>query len=193
MKSDTKQTWQPTLTLAKLFEEQNQFFDALAIYEIINQTDDSPEIRQKIEYLQSRIMNDSNMHYDERIEKLFSQEELTYLKIMNHSAFENLSRMRAQYSQGSSDYEITLEDEDLRDRPTVSSYELRRMVGEIDEMAEQAEQEESTAEEAATISDLQKELIKRFGKDSKLTDISVQEFMQLLQDYNLLAKFSQKK
>lgn len=197
MKSDAgRQTWKPTLTLAKLFEEQNQFFDALAIYEIISQTDDSPEIRQKIEYLQSRIMDDSNMHYDERIEKLFSQEELVYLKIMNHSAFENLSRMRAQYSQGSSDYEITLEDEDIRDRPTVSSFELRRMVGEIDELAEQteaAEASEASGETPATISDLQKELIKRFGKDSKLTDISVQEFMQLLQDYNLLAKFSQKK
>jgi hypothetical protein len=194
MKSDAvSSNWKPTLTLARLFEEQNQFYDALAIYEIISQSNDSPEIRQKVEYLQSRIMNDPNMRYDERIEKLFSQEELSYLKIMNHSAFENLSRMQKQYAQGESDYEVVLDEEDLRDRPTVSSFELRRMVGEIDELADRGSGIQTQEEDDATIADLQKELIKRFGKDSKLNDISVQEFMQLLQEYNLLAKFSNKK
>jgi len=194
MKSDTSNpAWKPTLTLAKLFEEQNQFYDALAIYEIISQTDDTPELHQKIENLQKRILNDPNMRYDSRIEQLFSPEELTYLKILNHSAFENLSRMQTQYAQGGSDYEVTLDDEDPRDRPTVSAFELKRMVDEIDALADRGSDNPPSEEDEATIADLQKELIKRFGKDSKLNDISVQEFMQLLQEYNLLAKFSQKK
>ena len=37
-------SWTPTLTLAKLFEEQKQFYEALAIYELIYQTDKSPAI-----------------------------------------------------------------------------------------------------------------------------------------------------
>jgi len=137
MKSDTtNQTWKPTLTMAKLYEEQNQFYDALAIYEIISQTDTSPEVREKIELLQTRILHDPNLRYDPRIEKLFSQEELTYLKILNHSAFENLSRLHTQFIQGASDYEVVLEEDEPSIRPTVSSFEVRRMVEEIDTLAE---------------------------------------------------------
>ncbi|HHZ15448.1 MAG TPA: hypothetical protein GX398_04990, partial [Candidatus Cloacimonetes bacterium] len=54
----TRRAWTPTLTLAGLFEEQHQFFDALAAYELINQTESSPEIRKKIESLHLRILND---------------------------------------------------------------------------------------------------------------------------------------
>jgi hypothetical protein len=82
--SNNGRSWQPTLTLAKLFEEQNQFFDALAAYELISQNDSSPGIREKIESLQFRILSDPNSSYDPRIEKLFSPEELAYLKILNH-------------------------------------------------------------------------------------------------------------
>lgn len=146
MNSDTTNpTWKPTLTMAKLFEEQNQFYDALAIYEIISQSDDSPQVREKIESLQSRILQDPNLKYDSRIERLFSPEELAYLKILNHSAFENLCRIRTQFLEGASDYEVVLEDDEPMVRPTVSSFEVRRMVEEIDTLAEPQE----TAPEAA--------------------------------------------
>lgn len=181
MKSDAvNQSWKPTLTLAKLFEEQNQFYDALAIYEIISQTDQSPEIQSKIEFLQTKILNDPNMHYDSRIEKLFSAEELVYLKIMNHSAFENLSRMQQQYAQGASDYEIVLEENELSGNTTVSAYELRRMVEEIDTLAESKEIKAEPETQEQTISDLADELVSHFGKNCKLSSVSVQEFMQVV-------------
>lgn len=189
MKSDTTNTnWKPTLTLAKLFEEQNQFYDALAIYEILGQSDNSPLIREKIETLQSRILSDPNLRYDERIEKLFSPEELAYLKILNHSAFENLSRIQSQFIEGASDYEVVLEDEEPADKATVSSYEVRRMVDEIDNLSESKITGPSANKDEASISDLVDKLIKQFGKDSKLSDISVQEFMKVILDYNLAGK-----
>ncbi len=189
MKSDTTNTnWKPTLTLAKLFEEQNQFYDALAIYEILGQSDSSPLIREKIETLQSRILSDPNLRYDERIEKLFSPEELAYLKILNHSAFENLSRIQSQFAEGASDYEVVLEDEESANKPTVSSYEVRRMVDEIDNLSESKITGSSADKDEASISDLVDKLIKQFGKDSKLSDISVQEFMKVILDYNLAGK-----
>jgi len=189
MKSDvTNPSWKPTLTLAKLFEEQNQFYDALAIYEIIGQTDQSPDIRQKIETLQSRILNDPNLRYDPRIEKLFSPEELAYLKILNHSAFENLARIQAQFVEGGSDYETEIEDELPEERTTVSSFELRRMVEEINTLAEPPADKTETEEKEPTISDLTDELIERFGKDCKLSTISVQEFMHVVMTHNLMGK-----
>lgn len=142
-------TWKPTMTMAKLFEMQNQFYDALVIYEIISQTDESPQVREKIEALQARILNDPNMRYDSRIEQLFSPEELAYLKIMNHSAFENLSRLKDQFLEGASDYEVVLEEDEPTIRPTVSSYEVRRMVEEIDTLAEPQEPLSEPVEEAA--------------------------------------------
>jgi hypothetical protein len=57
-------SWNPTVTLAKLFEEQNHFFDALATYEMIAQNDSSPAIREKIEALHARILNDPSNRYD---------------------------------------------------------------------------------------------------------------------------------
>jgi hypothetical protein len=184
--------WKPTLTLARLFEQQNQFYDALAIYELLSQTNDSPSIREKIEALQGRIMSDPNMRYDPRIEQLFSPEELAYLKIMNHSAFENLNRMRSQYSEGASDYEVDLDVELEQDTPTVSSFELRRMVNEIDDLAQppepEPEKQTEPAKSESTINDLADEIVKRFGKNSDLSSISVQEFMQVVMKHNLREK-----
>lgn len=194
MKSETDNpTWKPTMTLARLFEEQNQFYDALAIYEILSQTDQSPDLREKIDALQKRILDDPNMRYDQRIEKLFSAEELAYLKIMNHSAFENLSRMKNQFAKGGSDYEFLLQDEELEERPKEDTVDLENMLGEIDSQAEQEAEKASQELEGLTVEDLAEELANRFGKDSRLKDISVQDFMQLLKKYNLLTGFNKKK
>jgi hypothetical protein len=193
MNSDTTNpTWKPTLTLARLFEEQNQFYDALAIYEIISQTDQSPQIREKIEALQARILDDPNMRYDPRIEKLFSSEELAYLKILNHSAFENLSRMQSQFSKGVSDYEILLQEQAAEENPQEESIDLENVLGEIDSQAVQEAETARQEMEGLTVEDLAEELANRFGKDSRLQDISVQDFMQLLKKYNLLTSLNRK-
>lgn len=58
MKTNSR-SWQPTLTLARLFEEQNQFYNALAAYELISQNNPSPELRERIEDLHLRILNNT--------------------------------------------------------------------------------------------------------------------------------------
>jgi len=93
-------SWQPTITLAKLFEEQNQFYDALAAYELIGQNDSSPAIRERIDALHLRILSDPNGRYDSRIEKLFTPEELAYLKILNHQGFNNMATTMEKLSDG---------------------------------------------------------------------------------------------
>ena len=105
--------WTPTVTLAKLFEEQNQFFDALATYELIAQNDSSPAIREKIEALHARILNDPSNRYDPRIEKLFTPEELAYLKVLSHQGFDNMSRTMDKLSEGIQGTELIFEEEDI--------------------------------------------------------------------------------
>ncbi len=189
MKSDTtNQSWKPTLTLAKLFEEQNQFYDALAAYELIGQTDTSPAIRQKIESLQMHILSDPNQKYDPRIEKLFSPEELAYLKILNHSAFENLSRIQQQISDGISGYEVVFDDEEPAENVLNPEDELKAMLEEIESTSadNNAKPKANTAE--TTIGELAVEMIKRYGKDNKLSNMSIKDFLQLVLDFNLSAK-----
>jgi len=189
MKSDTtNQSWKPTLTLAKLFEEQNQFYDALAIYEIIGQSDASPAIRQKIEALQMRILDDSNLKYDPRIEKLFSPEELAYLKILSHSAFENLSRVQSQIVDGNSDYEVVFDDEEEASGSFDTEDELKQILDEIDREVVQPQPSADIKQEDKTIGDMAVELIRRFGKDSKLSSLSIKDFLQLILEHNLQDK-----
>lgn len=189
MKSDTtNQSWKPTLTLAKLFEEQNQFYDALAIYEIIGQSDASPAIRQKIEALQMRILDDSNLKYDPRIEKLFSPEELAYLKILSHSAFENLSRVQSQIVDGNSDYEVVFDDEEEASGSFDTEDELKQILDEIDREVVQPQPSADFKQEDKTIGDMAVELIRRFGKDSKLSSLSIKDFLQLILEHNLQDK-----
>jgi len=189
MKSDTtNQSWKPTLTLAKLFEEQNQFYDALAIYEIIGQSDASPAIRQKIDALQMRILDDSNLKYDPRIEKLFSPEELAYLKILSHSAFENLSRVQSQIVDGNSDYEVIFDDEEEASGSFDTEDELKQILDEIDREVVQPQPSADFKQEDKTIGDMAVELIRRFGKDSKLSSLSIKDFLQLILEHNLQDK-----
>jgi hypothetical protein len=193
MKSDaTNQSWKPTLTLAKLFEEQNQFYDALAAYELIGQSDSSPAIRQKVEALQMRILSDPNLKYDPRIEKLFSPEELAYLKILNHSAFENLSKVQEQIVEGNSAYEIIFEDEEIEENETDPATELQKMLEEIDMKTVKATGEPSTGTHQSTIGELAVELIKRYGKDGSISSMPIQDFLKLILEFNLPDKTDKK-
>ena len=188
MKQDTtNRSWVPTLTLAKLFEEQNQFYDALSAYELISQTDASPALRQKIEAIQLRILSEPGIKYDPRIEKLFSPEELAYLKILNHSGFENLSRVQNQILEGINEYEVVFDEEENTENVLDPSLELQQMLEEIDTKAIRTMEVPVSENTEPTIGQLAVELIKRYGKDTKINQLSIKEFLQLILDFNLPA------
>jgi hypothetical protein len=180
MKS-TGRTWAPTLTLAKLFEEQNQFFDALAAYELISQTEDSPAVRERIEALQLRILTDPNNRYDSRIEKLFTPEELAYLKILNHQGFDNLAEAREKLSDGSFASEIYIEeDEDILLEQEGDVDVLARMLQEIEQQAQLSLMDTVADASDYTVKDLLVALLTRFDKDQKLTDVRLSDFMAVI-------------
>ncbi|HOD17673.1 MAG TPA: hypothetical protein PKJ14_03400 [Candidatus Cloacimonadota bacterium] len=181
-----------TLTLAKLFEAQNQWQEALAIYSLIYETDPSPELNDKIESLQKRILDDPNLHYEPEIEKLFSPDELMHFKIIKHGAFENIQRTRQQLTAENSDYNILLEDDEPLSQTQKPNAELEKVLDEIAESSENSAQADERQQGTPTIDDFVQELALRFGKDKKMTDISVQDFLQLLEEYNLLSGFFKK-
>lgn len=173
-------SWAPTITLAKLFEEQNQFFDALAAYELISQTDASPHIRERIEALHLRILSDPSNRYDPRIEKLFTPEELAYLKIMNHNGFENMARATEKLREGMLASEIYIEDdEDLLLQDDSDRDLLTQMLQEIEQQAQLNLLEPRDSFEDYTVRDLLLAMLARFDKDDKLSAIRLSDLVSI--------------
>ncbi len=175
------QGWTPTVTLAKLFEEQNQFFDALATYELIAQNDSSPAVREKIEALHVRILNDPANRYDPRIEKLFTPEELSYLKILSHQGFDNMFRAAEKLSEGMLDTEIIFdEDEVLAEESELDA--LGEVLREIEMQAQLNLVGESGEFNAMTVGDLLIAVLSRWDKKQSLSEIRLSEMISLFVD-----------
>lgn len=173
--------WAPTITLAKLFEEQNQFFDALSAYEMISQTESSPAVRESIEALHLRILSDPATRYDPRIEQLFTPEELAYLRILDHQGFENLARAREKLSDGSLVADIYIEeDEDWLEGDENEAEMLSQILQEIEQQAQINLSETIPDAREFTVKDLLVSLLGRFDKDQKLTDVRLSDLVAVI-------------
>lgn len=173
--------WTPTVTLAKLFEEQNQFFDALATYELIAQTDASPAIREKIEDLHARILNDPSNRYDARIEKLFTPEELAYLKILSHQGFDNMSSTIQKLGEGIQESEIFFDEEDI----LAEESELNALSEVLAEIERQAQLNLISSSEDftdLTLGDLLITILSRYDKNQLLNQINLSDLVSLFVD-----------
>jgi hypothetical protein len=174
-------SWTPTVTLAKLFEEQNQFFDALATYELIAQNDASPAIREKIEELHARILNDPSNRYDSRIEKLFTPEELAYLKILSHQGFDNMSSTIQKLGEGLQESEIIFVDEDILAEESELS-ELSEVLEEIERQAQLNLISSSENFSDLTVKDLLIAILSRYDKNQLLNEINLSDLVSLFVD-----------
>lgn len=174
-------SWTPTVTLAKLFEEQSQFFDALATYELIAQTDASPAIREKIEDLHARILNDPSNRYDPRIEKLFTPEELAYLKIISHQGFDNMSITMQKLGEGIMESELIFEDEDILAEETELDT-LSLVLAEIEKQAQLNLINLSDGFSELTMGDLLITILSRYDKNQLLSEIHLADLISLFVD-----------
>ncbi len=72
----------PTITLAKIYEAQNELVDAVNVYAMLKTKEPSEEIERKIEQLTDIIFENITRDYDDRISRLFSQSELRHFRII---------------------------------------------------------------------------------------------------------------
>ena len=82
--------FQPTLTLAKLYEGQGNYVEALAIYRYLSPT--QKEAKEKVEKLFDKVYSEPD-GYDKIIEKIFSKKELKNFKILsteNYKKYHNV-------------------------------------------------------------------------------------------------------
>jgi len=180
-------SWQPTLTLAKLFEEQNQFYDALAAYELISQNDASPAVRERIEALHLRILSDPNNRYDPRIEKLFSPEELAYLKILHHQGFDNMAKTMEKLNEGMQGTDLLFDavpEDVLADENEMDT--LAEMLKEIEQQAQLNLMSGAGEFDDYSVQDLMIAILSKFDRSQKLSEVKLSDLVSLFLDMQSL-------
>ncbi|HPR17854.1 MAG TPA: hypothetical protein PLD62_06380, partial [Candidatus Cloacimonadota bacterium] len=79
----------PTLTLAQLYENQNQLLDALVIYQKLQMRLPSDELQQKIDEIKSKVFEAKNLSFNPIIDQIFTLKDKKNFNILPHSSFRN--------------------------------------------------------------------------------------------------------
>jgi len=89
----------PTVTLAKLFESQEQYVEALALYHILFKKNQDNKFLEKIDELKGKIFDNNENEYHQFLLSILNQEERKDLKILPHSQAEDYLTALKQFSE----------------------------------------------------------------------------------------------
>ncbi|MDA3814425.1 MAG: hypothetical protein PF570_09265 [Candidatus Cloacimonetes bacterium] len=85
----------PTITLAELYENQNQYIDALVIYKNLHRDDPTEELQSKIDELKDKIFKENTLEYSTIIDKIFTDEEKRIFHILPHDQYKAYKESQA--------------------------------------------------------------------------------------------------
>lgn len=87
----------PTVTLAKLFEQQEQYVEALALYQLLFIKFQDNNFLSKISELKENIFANNNEEYHQMIISLFTDDERKQLQILPHSQYSDYKEAYEQF------------------------------------------------------------------------------------------------
>lgn len=103
----------PTITLAELYENQNQHIDALVIYKNLYKENPTEELKIKIDELNDKIFNENSLEYSEIINKIFTAEEKRIFHILPHEQYKTYTESQTEITNEETyPEELTEEKED---------------------------------------------------------------------------------
>jgi len=150
----------PTLTLAKLYETQNELIDAVNIYFKLNKNQNSQELEKKIQQLTDIIFENINRNYDSTISRIFTKEELRYFKIIPGS---NVHIANSdQDTSGTSVFDISKNDSDetdstdYDDEEQMGDREISISYNELEDIEKKLKQQQSEENEETSSVDQKK-------------------------------------
>ena len=178
----------PTLTLAHLYEKQNQPLDALVIYQQLLNKEYSDELDEKIKDLKNKIFNDSSLEYNSVIDKIFTTEDKKNFKILPHDEYEAFTVSQAQHTNEETYPEEMLQKqtqkadttEPLTDDIPESEQELKEeptMEVAPDETEDVASEPELQEEDTESFSEIQDE--SEIISDEEITPVSYKQEMEI--------------
>ncbi len=86
----------PTITLAELYENQNQYIDALVIYKNLYKKNPTEELQNKIDELKDKIFKENTLEYSAIIDKIFTEEEKRLFHILPHEQYKAYKESQAE-------------------------------------------------------------------------------------------------
>lgn len=86
----------PTITLAELYENQNQYIDALVIYKNLYIENPTEELQNKIDELKDTIFKENTLEYSTIIDKIFTEEEKRTFHILPHEQYKAYTESQAE-------------------------------------------------------------------------------------------------
>ena len=89
--------FKPTVTLADLYESQNQFLDAYVIYKYIYSMQPETHIKEKLDSIEKKIFEEYNKEYNPTIKKIFSKDEIEKFKIFPAQHFSQYQEIEASF------------------------------------------------------------------------------------------------
>jgi len=95
----------PTLTLARLFEAQDQLIDAYVIYSHLNNHTPSDQLQQKITELEEAVFDKVANSYDQMISLLFTDAEKRRFRILPAETYSAYSSARQDIAEDASNPE----------------------------------------------------------------------------------------
>ncbi|MDD2332342.1 MAG: hypothetical protein PHI68_06805, partial [Candidatus Cloacimonetes bacterium] len=142
-------------------------------------------LREKIEALHLRILRDPSASYDPRIERLFTAEELTYLKILNHNAFNNLSQVAERLQEAESLPDQLYEEDFSEEEGGEEAQKIMELISEIKEKAQLSILPDSQELGELTLQDLLVGILSRYATDTRLTEISFSDLISVFLELKL--------
>ncbi|MDY6915130.1 MAG: hypothetical protein SVM86_02270 [Candidatus Cloacimonadota bacterium] len=88
-----------TITLAELYEKQDQFMDALVIYLKLFKESPSEKLKQRIINLKKKIFEENEDEYSSTIKIIFSKEERMKFQILPHKQYLEYRKLMKQFEQ----------------------------------------------------------------------------------------------
>jgi hypothetical protein len=203
--SGSHQPLPPTWTLARLYEEQQQYLDALAAYELLRKTNPDPQVDEAIERLLKKILIDSDIKYNPIIDQIFTPEDKIKFKIAPSDIWEAYEKARSHVSMKPEEEEVSLTDVEEEEEPiisvageTFSDFEEQQatfidqeeLMRHIITAKENLQSEDMSPEEKKAIHDMSViELIDHFqaflGTDKKITELKIRDLIEFWQDIQL--------
>ena len=178
-----------TLTLAQLYEKQNQPLDALVIYQQLLNKEYSDELDEKVKDLKNRIFNDGALEYNSIIDKIFTTEDKKNFKILPHDEYEAFIESQAQHKNEETYPEEMLQEQaqkaDITEPPTDNITESEQELeeeptvevspGETEDITSESELQE---EDTESFSEIEEES-KTISMDEEITSVSDEPEMEI--------------
>ncbi len=190
----------PTVTLAQLYEAQQLFFDALAIYKQIQMTNPSEDILSRIDRLNAKVFNDQTLVYSTVLKNIFSKDEILKFRFLPQDKYKLLMEsMTKDYAQELEideeefdEAEVELEDseeiEDLYkpDEPVEGiDHEFNDLLSKPKPMIEETSQAELPQNwKEMRVSELSLTLLEIIGKNKTLGEITIEEIAKIEKQLN---------